>query len=59
MTRIDKVMSVLLRYIVPEDTEELKSVIMAEWCPKEPYVTCSGCKNDPNKRIRCWKGEEE
>ena len=57
MTRIDKVMSVLLQHIVPDDAEDLKAIIMANSCPADKMATCSGCQGDMNRRIRCWKGE--
>jgi len=59
MIRIDKVMSVLLELIIPDDTEDLKAIIMANSCPVDKKATCSGCQGDMNKRIRCWKGEDE
>lgn len=53
MTRIDKVMSELLNYIVPEDEPEFKAIIMANSCPRPKCdEECS-----INKKIRCWKGE--
>lgn len=59
MTHIDKVISVLLDYIIPDDIEDLKATIAANSCPMDKKATCSGCQGDMNKRIRCWKGEDE
>ena len=53
MNRIDKVMSELLKYIVPHDEEKLKAIIMSHSCQRP---RCDE-KCSINKKFRCWKGE--